>query len=163
MIRDLTLFIASQLSFMSILTPWAILKEEQTINPNCYIPIHYQFRQWGGVCGYNWEELKEFHQNNYFAMIHALTQIRIFSLICVVLLNLCIVIKKRRQTVAILNMIVFILSMMSTTIYFTEQDTIMVLPIRLLTLQGPGFWAQVLTGSFSLSIVFVEFYMSYIT
>lgn len=162
-VQYLLIFFASQLSLIAVLTPWGLLREQVQISDECTLPKNYQFRQWGGACGHSWEELKDMQLNSYFAMLHTLTKIRIFSLICVILLTLCHAgyKKHKHQIVTVLNIVVFILSMMATTMYFTEQNTTMVIPIRLLHLQGPGFWAQVLTASCSLSYVFIEFYITY--
>jgi hypothetical protein len=160
-IQKTILFVASQLALMSALIPWATLEEAHKINPNCVLPIDYKFRQWGGACGYSWDELKEFHQNNDFSIIHTFTKIRVYTLITIILLNMCIVFRNKEQLVTALNIIVFILSIMATTMYFDEQNTTMVLPVNILKLQGPGFWTQILVGSSSLSVVITNFFNSY--
>ena len=161
-VQTINLFLASQLALVAVFTPWSILKEEYDINP-CTLPQNYQFRQWGGACEYDWQELKDVHQTGYFAMIHTLTKIRIFSIICVLISTMCLCCqqKHRYKQVTFANIMIFIFSMMATTMYYTDQNTTMVLPIRILRLQGPGFWSQVLVSSFALSYVFIEFFISY--
>lgn len=160
--QKLIVFVASQLSLMAVLAPWATLKETTAVNDRCTLPVNYQFRQWGGACDMSWEELKELHQNSYFAMLHSLTKIRVMSMFCVVLLNLCIICNQRYRNIAILiNIIVFTLGVMSTTMYFTEQNTTMVLHVQTLILQGLGFWAQVFTSSLCASVVFTYFFERY--
>lgn len=160
-IQKLIIFVASQLCLIAALAPWAVLKESIEISDDCTIDNKYQFRQWGGACGYTWNELKDIHHNNYFALIHSMTKIRVFTLISILLLNLCLCCLRRRQMILVVNIIVFILSMMATSMYHTEQNTTMVIPIRSLRIQGPGFWAQVITGSLSLAVVIIEFYITY--
>jgi uncharacterized membrane protein len=153
---------ASQMSMMAVLVPWATLKDTAVeVTDDCTLPKHYQFRQWGGACDYSWNEMKQLHHSNDFVMIHSLTKIRVFTIICVVLLNICLCCQKRNQIISVINVIVFVLSMMATTMYFTEENTTMTIPVRMLRLQGPGFWAQVLTGSLSLSVVLIDFYVTY--
>lgn len=160
-IQKLSVFTASQLCLIAALAPWAVLKESIEINDDCTIDNRYQFRHWGGACGRAWYELKDLNTSSYFALIHSMLKIRILTMVCIVLLNLCLVFISRTQFVTVLNVIVFILSMMATTMYFTEQNTTMVIPIRILNIQGPGFWAQVITASLTLAVVITEFYTSY--
>lgn len=165
-VQYIILFMASQFALAAVFLPWSSLKEPVEIYEGCILPTDYQFRQWGGACKENWSELKERHFSGYFAMLHSMTKIRVFSIICVILLNLCIGCPfkeniRKTQVITVHSITVFILSMMATSMYFTDQNTTMVIPIRLLQLQGPGFWAQVVTASLSLANVFIEFYNTY--
>lgn len=146
------LFLASQFALLSVVLPWATLNTDVDINSQCTLPVLFQFRLWGGACNTSWEDLKDHHTSNYFAMVHVLTEIRIFCLVSVILLNIALM---KRKSAIVMCVISFTLSMMATSMYYTEQHTTMVIPHEILSLQGNGFVCQIIAASFTLAYVLI--------
>jgi len=152
------LLLISQLIIVSMYTPWAILKEDVVLNDDCTLKEGKHFAQMGCACGgLTWEEMKLIHTTSHFAMLDSLISNFKYNVVSFVVINIPLLITIRDKYITLITLITLILSMMSTSGYYNDQNTTMVLPIKALILNGVGFWCQVLVGSLSLSNIILYF------
>lgn len=158
-------FILSQTALASITLPWAIILKEYTIEPDCMLSTHFQFKPWGTACGHTWEELKLVHREKYFAFVNVMVSIRILMVIVAVTAQLMmffiIFYGPRREVLALGGLVTGVLSVVIASDYSNEMDTTMTLPNRYLMGRGPGYLTQLLTAAYGGAIFFFEFYLNY--
>lgn len=159
-------FTLSQFTLATSMLPWAIMLKEYTIEPDCMLSEHFQFKPWGTACGYTWGEMAKIHTNGkYFAYVNVMMNTRVLMLIAASIAQVMIVsiifIGTRRDILTLGGLSTGVLCVVLASDYSNEMDTTMTLPNRYLMSRGPGYLLQLICASFGGAIFFLEFYINY--